>query len=206
MTVLLDTENLLGGAERVRTRVRGFAPWSPQADTRALLEQVRAVFEEYHDYLPLTIRQIFYRLVGRYEFEKTERAYGRLCEHLNRARRARLIPMDHIRDDGATVIRPVTYADDDNADGLSIPDFMRIPAEERRRAWAEWKGWLTRPAPTNAPTNAVREEFEQRQRAKTQARISKMKALKAERDTFSSIPRSRRRWDPTRCKFISEST
>ena len=36
---------------------------------------------EYEDYLPLTIRQIFYRLVGAHEYEKTERAYERLIEH-----------------------------------------------------------------------------------------------------------------------------
>ena len=67
--------------------------------TLALLDQVRGVLNEYEDYLPLTIRQIFYRLVGAHEYEKTERAYERLIEHLNRARRARMIPMDVIRDD-----------------------------------------------------------------------------------------------------------
>jgi hypothetical protein len=103
------TARLLGGAQRRSTRPRGFAPWSPRADTEVLLDQVRAVFDEYEDYLPLTIRQIFYRLVGKYEYEKTERAYDRLCEHLNRARRARLIPMSAIRDDGGTVIRPFFY-------------------------------------------------------------------------------------------------
>jgi hypothetical protein len=98
--------DLLGGAMRTRTRVRGFAPWSPQAETLRLLDQVRAVLDEYEDYLPLTIRQIFYRLVGVHSYEKTERAYDRLCEHLNRARRARLILMAAIRDDGGTVLAP----------------------------------------------------------------------------------------------------
>ena len=98
--------DLLGGATRVKTRVRGFASWSPQAATLELLEQVRAVLREYDDFLPLTIRQIFYRLVGAHGYEKTEHAYQRLCEHLNRARRARIISMDVIRDDGGTIIRP----------------------------------------------------------------------------------------------------
>jgi hypothetical protein len=97
---------LLGGAVRVRTRVRGFAPWNPQAATLRLLEQVRAVLGEYEDYLPLTIRQIFYRLVGVHEYDKTEQAYDRLCEHLNRARRARRISMDVIRDDGGVITAP----------------------------------------------------------------------------------------------------
>jgi hypothetical protein len=93
-----DAQALLGGALRVRTRVRGFAPWAPRGTTLELLEQVRGVLGEYEDYLPLTIRQIFYRLVGAHNYEKTEHAYARLCEHLNRARRARIIPMASIRE------------------------------------------------------------------------------------------------------------
>jgi hypothetical protein len=98
--------DLLGGATRIKTRVRGFAPWSPQAATLELLEQVRTVLGEYENYLPLTIRQIFYRLVGVHAYDKTEQAYERLCEHLNRARRARLISWDVIRDDGGVVEEP----------------------------------------------------------------------------------------------------
>jgi hypothetical protein len=101
---------LLGGAERTRTRVRGFAPWTPRASTEQLLAQVDLVLAEYVDHLPLTLRQIFYRLVGAYAYEKTEQAYERLCEHLNRARRARRISMDVIRDDGGTVITPPCWA------------------------------------------------------------------------------------------------
>jgi hypothetical protein len=106
-----DTRALLGGAHRVRTRVRGFAPWAPRGTTLELLEQVRGVLGEYEDYLPLTIRQIFYRLVGAYDYEKTERAYARLCEHLSRARRARVIDMNSIRDDGGTILAPTTWRD-----------------------------------------------------------------------------------------------
>jgi hypothetical protein len=60
------------------------------------------VLEEYRDYLPLTLRQLLYRLVGLGQIEKTEAAYERLCEHVGRARRARVIPMDAIRDDGVS--------------------------------------------------------------------------------------------------------
>lgn len=42
-----DTRALLGGARRVRTRVRGFAPWAPRGTTLELLEQVRGVLGEY---------------------------------------------------------------------------------------------------------------------------------------------------------------
>lgn len=44
-----------------RTRVRGFAPWTPRADARVLLEQVLAVLDEYRAHLPITLRQLFYR-------------------------------------------------------------------------------------------------------------------------------------------------
>src|SRR6266700_1994842 len=115
MSTFEHTENdaltILGGAQRVRTRVRGFAPWTPRGATLDLLDQVRGVLDEYEDFLPLTIRQIFYRLVGAHNYEKTERAYARLCEHLNRARRARTISMDAIRDDGGTVLAPTTWRD-----------------------------------------------------------------------------------------------
>jgi hypothetical protein len=106
MTAAFD---LLGGAERRKTRVRGFAPWNPQPTALALLALVRAVLTEYAEHLPLTIRQVFYRLVGAHGFDKTERAYERLCETMNRARRARLIPMDAIRDDGGQTVTPSAW-------------------------------------------------------------------------------------------------
>jgi hypothetical protein len=102
--------DLLGGVARVKTRVRGFAGWQPRGPTRDLLDQVRSVLREYTEYLPLTLRQIFYRLVGAHGYEKTERAYERLGEHLNRARRARLILMHVIRDDGGQRINPYQWA------------------------------------------------------------------------------------------------
>lgn len=84
------------------TRPRGLAAWNPQRKTRRVLDQVREVLSEYADYLPLAIRQIFYRLVGAYDFPKTERGYANLAEMLNRARRSGLIHFDAIRDDGQT--------------------------------------------------------------------------------------------------------
>lgn len=84
-----------------RTRPRGFADWSPKPDTLRLVEQVRTVLDEYRAHLPMTARQVFYRLVGAFQYPKEEKAYDRLQETLNRARRARLIPMDAIRDDRA---------------------------------------------------------------------------------------------------------
>jgi hypothetical protein len=97
-----DLDGAVSGRAYKRTRVRGFAEWSPRAASRVLVDQVLAILEEYRDYLPMTARQVFYRLVGAHDYPKDERAYDRLIELLNRARRARLIPMHAIRDDGAT--------------------------------------------------------------------------------------------------------
>jgi hypothetical protein len=38
--------------QRVRTRVRGFAPWSPEKATLALLDQVQGILDEYADHRP----------------------------------------------------------------------------------------------------------------------------------------------------------
>jgi len=84
----------------VTTRVRGLAPWSPYSKTRDLLDGIRSVLIEYRVHLPLTIRQVFYRLVGVYSFPKDEHAYRRLSETLNRARRAGIISWGALRDDG----------------------------------------------------------------------------------------------------------
>lgn len=91
------------------TRVRGFAPWKPQRPTKELLAQVNRILKEYEQHLPLTIRQIFYRLVGKYEYPKTETAYSRVGEVLNRARRAGVVPFEAIRDDGISVRRPLSF-------------------------------------------------------------------------------------------------
>lgn len=99
MTAPLET---VSGRTYTRTRVRGFAEWKPRPHVLALVDQVRGVLEENRAYLPMTARQVFYRLVGAHGYDKTELAYARLLETLNRARRARMIPMHAIRDDGGT--------------------------------------------------------------------------------------------------------
>jgi hypothetical protein len=80
-------------------------------ETLALLDQVDSVLEEYQKFLPLTVRQVFYRLVGQYGYDKTEQAYARLCEMLVRARRAGMISFGAIRDDGTAGGEPQTFAD-----------------------------------------------------------------------------------------------
>jgi hypothetical protein len=110
--------------ENGRRRPKGYADWCPQTKTRALLGQVGEILDEYEDYLPLTVRQIFYRLVGAFDYEKTEQAYDRLAEMLVRARRARLIPFEHIRDDGTTLYPVMWYG--------GVEDFHNETARQAR--------------------------------------------------------------------------
>ena len=81
-------------------RPKGWIEWMPHAATRTVLAQVQDVLAQYREHLPLTIRQVFYRLVALYGYDKTERAYSRLCEYMNKARRAGIVDFDHIRCDG----------------------------------------------------------------------------------------------------------
>lgn len=84
-------------------RPRGFIEeWKMQYHVEQLVYNVQNIIEDCQDILPLTIRQIFYMLVSNNGYDKTEKAYKRLCEALNKARRAQIISMDAIRDDGLT--------------------------------------------------------------------------------------------------------
>lgn len=88
-------------------RPRGFdESWNPRPETKRLIANVAEIIEINSEILPLTLRQIFYMLVSGYGYDKTERAYKRLCETMNRARRARMIGMDAIRDDKLTRENP----------------------------------------------------------------------------------------------------
>jgi hypothetical protein len=98
------------------------ASWAPRTKTQPLLESVHEILAQYREQLPLTLRQVFYRLVAAFDYEKTENAYERLGETLNRARRAQVVPFDAIRDDGATALWPREF--------LSPEDFWQMLDEQ----------------------------------------------------------------------------
>lgn len=101
---------ITAGRENGRRRPRGYdLDYNPHGKTRLLLGYVEEVLEEYNDHLPLTVRQIFYRLVGKYEYPKDDNAYDRLVEALVRARRAKMIPFGAIRDDGIVTVENTYY-------------------------------------------------------------------------------------------------
>jgi hypothetical protein len=95
---------------------RGFVDnWRPQQKTRELLGQVLEILSEYRAQLPLTLRQIFYRLVARYDYEKSERSYDKLSAILTMARRARweanesMSLWEAMRDDSLIIDVPFAY-------------------------------------------------------------------------------------------------
>ena len=104
MTIDQDGPGTVSGRSYSRTRPRGFAPWKPRADSAMLIDMVQEVIAEHTEFGAMTKRQIFYRLVGRYSYPKTEASYDRLLELLARAQRARLVPMEAIRDDGPVAL------------------------------------------------------------------------------------------------------
>ena len=132
------------------TRPRGFIDsWNPQKKTLSRMRAVQDVLTEYSDYLPLTIRQIFYRLVAGEFIGKTEAEYSKLCELLNKARRTHTIPMDAIRDDGFTGLTLLVGW----RDKQSFFDTLRTEAEHYQKdrqagqtkrlvIWCEARGML----------------------------------------------------------------
>ncbi|MFD9687389.1 hypothetical protein ACFWXO_16715 [Kitasatospora sp. NPDC059088] len=73
--------------------------WKPKRETERVLVAVEAMLDLYADYLPVTLRQIFYVIQGQGVLAKTQRDYKRMCEYVGMARRSGRIPWSSIRDD-----------------------------------------------------------------------------------------------------------
>ncbi len=93
----------------------------------ALLESVQTILVGEDD--QITIRHLFYRLVGLGVIPKTESAYKLLCNHLSKWRRSEAIPWSAFADNTRWHIRHKTF------DG--IEDALRNTAENyRRNLWS----------------------------------------------------------------------
>ena len=113
---------------------RGFiAEWSPHAKTRDLLANVLAILDLYQAQRPLTLRQIYYRLIAEYGFPKSDNKLRSFMDAMVNARRARWttndgeLLFDVIRDD--TAIRHPAFFYDGAAHFLRS---TRYSAEELR--------------------------------------------------------------------------
>lgn len=107
--------------------IRGFHDYHPQKSSALILEQVASILSTNAEFLPLSIRQIFYMGVSQFGWPKTDKFYQGLCAKLTRARRASLISFGDIRDDGTTQVGPLMYESE-----ASFMDVIRHSAESFR--------------------------------------------------------------------------
>lgn len=99
-----------------RKRVRGFKPYNPRPESQVYLRQVIEVLEEYREFWPVTIRQVYYRMIGAHGYPKDANACDRLEEYINRARREPRdvwwkLPFEAFRDDGVQESTHTGYLD-----------------------------------------------------------------------------------------------
>lgn len=82
-------------------KVVGFAPYVPRKEAALIIDRVKEVLLDYAAHLPLTLRQVYYRLISTHaDYPKTEKFYDELGRILSRSRRAGLLDWESIRDDG----------------------------------------------------------------------------------------------------------
>jgi hypothetical protein len=96
--------------------------YRPQERSRLLIHQIKQILAANEEYLPLTIRQVFYRMVAEHGYPKD--ADTALYDVMKNMRRARIIPFDCIRDDGIGRFEEVQH------DGPA--DFWRSVGEWRK--------------------------------------------------------------------------
>ena len=104
---------------------RGYVPWKPQGQSMVDLVNIAGVLGEYINLLPLSIRQIYYRLAAKYprRYPKEYKTYEKIGNRVGRARRglydfvdprlpgARKLMFDVIRDDKYVYSQPFFYRD-----------------------------------------------------------------------------------------------
>lgn len=129
--------------------VRGYAKWDPKPDALHWVDCVRDVLEEFRDEWPLTVRQIFYRLVAVHDYTKTEAAYTKLTGIIGRARRAGMIKWNAIRDGGAGYsVAPNFYEDADDFEKSirSAAEYMHLDRQRGQEQvvelWCEAGGMV----------------------------------------------------------------
>lgn len=83
--------------------------WRPHQKTVDLLERVADILAEYD--FPLTLRQLFYRLVAAHVLPNTEGAYGGLSSKLVKAREAGIIDPEALVDRTRSPRRPECFSD-----------------------------------------------------------------------------------------------
>jgi hypothetical protein len=100
--------------------------------TSALIETAAEILSQHH---PMTVRQVYYRLVSRQVIENTRSSYQSVSKALVAARREGLIPWEHIED---RLRRPRTVSM-----WAGLADFAATAAASYRRdVWESQRGYL----------------------------------------------------------------
>jgi hypothetical protein len=69
--------------------IHGYQKYNPKGYSRSVIMAAKKILAEYKAWeSPMTVRQVFYRLVAEYSYDKTENAYGSLIGYIARSRRA----------------------------------------------------------------------------------------------------------------------
>jgi hypothetical protein len=99
----------------------GYEPYNPHPPTQLLLQRVNAILDLYKPQRPITLRQIFYRMVAEYHYPHTQGWYVNvLSDHLTSARRAEMTTndgvqlFDVIRDDSFIRRDPFRYLNEED--------------------------------------------------------------------------------------------
>jgi len=104
--------------------------WRPYHKSEVMLGQVKCILDEYAAHLPLTCRQIYYRMIGEFGHKKGKQFERSLYDLLVNARRAREIPFEYIRDDGIMNCGGVWY---DSVEGVWRSVDGTLEAAERNK-------------------------------------------------------------------------
>jgi hypothetical protein len=124
------------------TRARGWITWNPNPETDRTLGAIERILREYRDYLPMTARQIFYRLIGQNQIIKTEQSYQRLLAILTKARRSGRIDFSAIRDDGTVSQAYAGWDDPEQWLRSLLPSACRFQRDLRQNQDVEVEVWV----------------------------------------------------------------
>jgi len=98
-----------------------------QKKTLELFDKVNGILAEYDG--PLTLRQIYYRLVAAQYIENVQKAYTLLSKHLTNARRAGIVDPNRIIDRTRRTLKVPTWTD--------LEEFLEaVSRSYRREKWA----------------------------------------------------------------------
>lgn len=111
---------------------------------RVCVERINAVLDELRDYWPLTLRQVFYRLVSAGDIKNDPKGneYKRLSRMLTKARYDELVPWEAMEDRSRLALRRPSWWDKTDFIQESMDEFLseyhRDPLQSQDRVLEVW--------------------------------------------------------------------